>query len=1075
MSLEPESLEDRVLLAADFASFAISDASQDSTSSTVFESSALALDYNLDLTGSTLERVDLFARGDEFTYKLGEYDALSADNTLVNLNGFLDFAGEQEIFAVSFTADGQSRVSDSVFVDVLETTFVEGDLLSQEFAYGDVSEAATVYSASGGTDFLEFDFARSEVVDFNGGSIFDYDNDAFVTSQAFYQGTAYDYLTLQDGREIYFQGIDVLTFDDATVQLQTQPNDPWFQHQWEVSIGDVGDAWRFTRGSDDVLLVSLDTGVPEVNGEVVTSDLDLSRHDFIVDPNNSLANGDHGHRATSVMTATANNGIGHAGINWNSQTLVIDVYGGTSIDEAIEAGLARLDEIDATRVVFQGGIQGEFWLNRLDQSLIENSVDNAIYAIAAGNGGQDISLTTNSVFSGGVARLASTYDNVWAIGALTPGATTQVNGIRNATNPGLAGYSNRGDDLTFAVSTNTPSVHPNGNSSFFSGTSNSNPVAAAYASLVWSVNPDLSAGEVGQIFIDTVSDIGDEGRDPTFGHGVPNLGEAVRRAWTIAENPELADLAENSFAGDDAVSDFDGKADLLSPVAGSTLSGDTQTFTWTDEPGATNYFLFVGTTEGGNDLYSELASGNSATVSDLPVNSEDVYVRLWTRTSEFGWQFNDYQFTAAADGRAELLTPTDGSVLSGDTETFTWAEEVNATGYYVFVGTTAGGFDLHASFETGTSVTVSDLPVNSEDIYVRLWTRTTEFGWQFNEYQFTAAADGRAELLTPTDRSVLGGDTETFTWAEEANATGYYVFVGTTAGGFDLHASFETGTSVTVSDLPVNSEDIYVRLWTQTTEFGWQYNEYQFTAAPDGRAELLSHESGAVLSGATETFSWAEEADATGYYVFVGTQVGRNDIHSQFYNTDTSANISGLPTNGEDVYVRLWTRTTEFGWQFNDYDFTAHNLNDNDSIAELVSHADGQTLGSTETFEWNAEQNATNYFLFVGTTVGGTDIFIGGTTGLSQTVSDLPVDQTIYVRLWTFTNGWQSVDYVFGPTSPLAPSLGGTNFAELEVPPEPLSLNFAVEEDWSERQKIVFAEQVRESQRRFKIERVEHA
>ena len=237
------------------------------------------------------------------------------------------------------------------------------------------------------------------------------------------------------------------------MQMQTTPNDPAFVDQWDIATGDVGDAWRFTRGSDEILLVSLDTGVASSNGTPITSDLDQSRTDYIIPDNVTVNNGDHGHRATSVMVAEANNGFGLTGINWESPTLIIDVYGNNPgiveerLTNAINASLDFLDTSSASRIVFQGGIQGEFWLNVLDQSLISDNLENTLYSVAAGNGSQHFNDTTDPVLSAGVARLAEVYDNVMGIGALEP-SFQRVNGIQNVNALPLASYSNYGEAMT---------------------------------------------------------------------------------------------------------------------------------------------------------------------------------------------------------------------------------------------------------------------------------------------------------------------------------------------------------------------------------------------------------------------------------------------------------------------------------------------------------------------------------------------------------------------------------------------------------------------------------------------------
>lgn len=552
-ALRLEILEQKHLLAADFLSFSVVDASGDDSPAVAFESGALAVNYTFDADGQSLESIDLFTRKGDRTLKVGEYNALAASGRVVSLDGFSGLAGSHDLFAVASLAGGGTVTSPSVPLEVLGASSYYGDLSAETFAYAGSAGTASVYYGGGGTDTLSLNANPSFVTGFNGSPLGGLTPNGLIASQAIYAGTSFDYLQLSDGSQIYLHGIERLSFNNGTVtQLQTRPNDPGYEDQWNMTIADVPDAWRFTRGSDDVLLVSIDTGIPISNGVPQHADLTDNRLTFL----GAASGSDHGHRAVSVMSATPNNNEGIAGINWGSPVLVLDVYGGDAgnigINTAINTAVSHLGTIPASRIVFQGGIQGEYWLDVLEGDKIPSLAENGLFAMAAGNGGQDISIASHpDGLSAGIARLEGEHDNVIATGALFQnGPLEWVDGLENSTGVRLASYSNFGENLTFAAPTSTPAVFPDGGLGSFGGTSGANPVMAGYSSLVWSVNPALTAGEVRQILAETVTDVGAPGRDPTFGHGVPNAGAAVRRAWAMAENSELAALAENPFSAE---------------------------------------------------------------------------------------------------------------------------------------------------------------------------------------------------------------------------------------------------------------------------------------------------------------------------------------------------------------------------------------------------------------------------------------------------------------------------------------------------------------------------------------------
>jgi uncharacterized protein YkwD len=206
------------------------------------------------------------------------------------------------------------------------------------------------------------------------------------------------------------------------------------------------------------------------------------------------------------------------------------------------------------------------------------------------------------------------------------------------------------------------------------------------------------------------------------------------------------------------------KAQVTSPSPGSTLPGSSVTFQWSAGQGAQEYYLYVGTSQGGNNLYSgSQGTATSRTVSGLPSNGSTVHARLWTRFSS-GWQYNDYSFTAwsssgggggggtatatptptptptqtgSTSAKAEMISPVPGSTLDVNNR-FTWTAGQNASGYYLYFGTRQGSSNMGAfNVGTSTSADVNGFPRDGRTIWVRLWTQLSG-GWQYNDYQYTA-------------------------------------------------------------------------------------------------------------------------------------------------------------------------------------------------------------------------------------------------------------------------------------------------------------------------------------------------
>ena len=171
-----------------------------------------------------------------------------------------------------------------------------------------------------------------------------------------------------------------------------------------------------------------------------------------------------------------------------------------------------------------------------------------------------------------------------------------------------------------------------------------------------------------------------------------------------------------------------GDASLTSPTPGTTLTGNTVTFQWSAGSGASAYWIDVGSNTGGNQFYqsgSLPTSTTSAMVSGLPEDGSMVFVTLYTQIGG-AWSANSYSYTAidANAGKAVMQTPTPGTMLSGNSVTFTWSAGSGAGNYWLDIGNVAGGNQYFQSGELGNTqtVTVNSLPADGSTIYVTLYS-----------------------------------------------------------------------------------------------------------------------------------------------------------------------------------------------------------------------------------------------------------------------------------------------------------------------------------------------------------------
>jgi hypothetical protein len=278
---------------------------------------------------------------------------------------------------------------------------------------------------------------------------------------------------------------------------------------------------------------------------------------------------------------------------------------------------------------------------------------------------------------------------------------------------------------------------------------------------------------------------------------------------------------------------------ITSPANGSTLTGSSVAFHWSAGTGATAYWVDVGSSAGGHQYYSSGNLGNvlTTTVNSLPTDGSTVYVTLYSLVSGT-WLSNGYTYAAfgLAASSGAMQTPTPGSVLTSGTVTFTWTAGSGASAYWIDVGSTSGAHNDYSSGNLGNvlTTTVSGLPTDGSTIYVTLYSLIAGT-WSGTTYTYTSlnATNGIAAMQTPPPNSTLSGNTVKFTWSSDASATGYWVDIGSTAGGHDYYSSGNLGTalSTTVSSLPANHTTIYVTLYSYVGG-QWLNNAYTYISGP---------------------------------------------------------------------------------------------------------------------------------------------------------------------------------------------------------------------------------------------------
>ncbi len=286
------------------------------------------------------------------------------------------------------------------------------------------------------------------------------------------------------------------------------PNDPSFGEQWALNnIGQDGgreradidalEAWQTTKGSEDVVVAVLDTGVdfthvdlrenmwirpenvPPYTDEELGTFNDINGYngtDKIADP---MDDNGHGTHCAGIIGAEGDNGEGIAGINWHVKIMPLKFLGRGgfgSVDDAIEAINYAIDRKEhGVNIRIISASWGSTQKSKALEDTIRAAGDAGILFVAAA--GNDHSNNDKR------AHYPSNYDlpNVISVAALDR-------------NDQLAGFSNFGVKSVHiaAPGKDILSTWLNGNYREASGTSMATPYVSGVAALIIANEPKIT-------------------------------------------------------------------------------------------------------------------------------------------------------------------------------------------------------------------------------------------------------------------------------------------------------------------------------------------------------------------------------------------------------------------------------------------------------------------------------------------------------------------------------------------------------------------------------------------------------
>ena len=364
----------------------------------------------------------------------------------------------------------------------------------------------------------------------------------------------------------------------------TTPNDPFFSRQWGLDNDgtfslspstvdadvDMTEAWDFTTGNPNITMAVMDSGLkmnhPEFSGRlwVNTGEIadgsdtdnntyidDINGWDFVNNDNNPSDDHGHGTNVTGIATATGNNGIGYAGVDWSCKVMplkVLDANNSGFNSNIIESFYYAIDKGVKVISISIGGSG----FSTAYQTAIDTAYNNGIVVVAC-----------MMNFNNGVPYYPAAFNNTIAVGSTDsndertePFFWSATSGSNYGSHIDVVAPGNYMYGLSYNSNTNY--------NSYWGGTSQATPLVSGICSLMLSLNPNLTVDEIKAILRNTAEDeVGDAqdsaGWDQYYGAGRVNAFNALQQVLstddydlsrlTIYPNPVIDNLLISTSTG----------------------------------------------------------------------------------------------------------------------------------------------------------------------------------------------------------------------------------------------------------------------------------------------------------------------------------------------------------------------------------------------------------------------------------------------------------------------------------------------------------------------------------------------
>jgi len=319
---------------------------------------------------------------------------------------------------------------------------------------------------------------------------------------------------------------------------QMVPNDPYYKYQWHLDnpeYGGIGmeEAWNISTGTSSVVVAVVDTGIAYEDYDRYCQAPDLAQtffvpgYDFVYHDSHPNDDNRHGTHVAGTVAQSTNNSLGVAGVAFNTSLMPVKVLdrrgSGTYADVASGIRYAA----DNGAKVINLSLGGSSDSDTLKDAVAYAYGKGVTVIAACGNDNESVCLYPAAYDRYVIAVGATQYDETKApysnyglsLDLVAPGGNNNLDQNNDGYADGVLQQTFRNSIFVcdFAYY-------------FFQGTSMATPHVSGVAALVIANGNATTPDEVRAALQETAEDLGETGRDDTYGWGLVDAYAAL--GWT---------------------------------------------------------------------------------------------------------------------------------------------------------------------------------------------------------------------------------------------------------------------------------------------------------------------------------------------------------------------------------------------------------------------------------------------------------------------------------------------------------------------------------------------------------------